>query len=274
MAGAGEPAIANALADSWTNLGADDRGAPSGELATDEYLAQVAADKPALMTMAATADDTEIPMAEAVVVAEEDSAAEQAAAATAAAAAQAAQEENLMLRQALEEQQAKLLQQAEALKSLGATPEPMSLITMPAPPSLPAATGKKRGRPVGSKNKPTPPKPGSEISVMAVAEGEEVEPPPKPKRGRPLGSKNKVCLSPRGSSHAPQPNARPRGGALTPCAPGSPQPKPPKDGVLAASALAVTVVAEALADPSLVTTDASVVDGAASLDGNKPKRGR
>eukprot|EP00966_Prymnesium_polylepis_P244063 5644425-Prymnesium_polylepis.1 len=111
---------------------------------------------------------------------------EPAASAAPLTAAQAAQLENAQLRQALEEQHSKLLAQAEALKSLGATPDPFPMIVIPTPPAPTAPTGKKRGRPPGSKNKPKPPKDGEEAPAPPA------EPPPKKKRGRPLGSKNKV----------------------------------------------------------------------------------
>lgn len=133
----------------------------------------------------APAEDADVPLAIAVV-------AEDTAAVHAAQSATTAHAENAMLRRALEEQHAKLVAQAEALKSLGATPDSVPVMSMPVPVLVALPSVKKRGRPIGSKNKPKAPK-ADGLSSSDVPEDQPLlEPLPKAKRGRPLGSKNKV----------------------------------------------------------------------------------
>lgn len=83
--------------------------------------------------------------------------------------------------------------QAEALRALGATPEPVGVLSFPTLLGTATPIGKKRGRPFGSKNKPKPSKGVGEATHPTSESDVPEEPKPKAKRGRPLGSKNKVC---------------------------------------------------------------------------------
>ncbi|KAL1522622.1 hypothetical protein AB1Y20_017604 [Prymnesium parvum] len=186
-------------------------------------------------------DDADVPVAQAV-VAEEDTAAVQAA--QAEHAARAAKLENAILRQTLEAQQEQLAAQAETLRSLGAVPIQQPVITVAGVPSGPPSTCKKRGRPVGSKNKPKPlsKEEGSVPLLHAPDSQPPEEPKPKAKRGRPLGSKNKPKPSPSGAT----------GGEMTQL---------------------VTVHAEPVTGPVFAIAEATLPDGGLAFKPAK-KRGR